>query len=336
MKFFSGDSPSSILFGMSSLVGLVFTTVYTTVSLYSSQDLNLGAITVIVTLAIVNAILSFLLYIQSKGYYYFVNKNSNSDIQIVKFERAISDLEKKHRVEKEKINEIGYIYHNILDQVRNKMALTLELYEEILFTGEAPKAEKAVDMIRINKSLGIYIVNNIKDLFDILTRDNCSVAIKLLEGVENKDDKQVSTFIRDTRSYRDRNGRSLKEFLWYENSAFRCILTGEGSTSYFACDDLAGETGYINTNQFWQGYYNATLVAPIRLGNVKSYETKLDDSIIGFICIDNFKGNLNNRTSIELISGLVDSLYLYFYYHDKLISLITDINTGNKEQIDAL
>jgi len=180
---------------------------------------------------------------------------------------------------------------------------------------------------RITKQFNIFLVNNVKDIFDLLTNDDCSVCIKIV-GVNNKEEVTISTLMRDTKSFRKRrsnDGLFNEPFLWYENTAFKNILSNDIADTYFVCDDLSAEQSYVNLNSNWKKSYNATLVAPFRIDVSDSfYEEGACSNITGFLCIDNHKGNFNNEPSIETVASIVDSLYQYFNVSGDLTLLATD------------
>lgn len=329
IPFLSNDSPASIFFGMSSVVGLIFTVVYTVVSIYKNE-FGVGANSVIITLAVVNSILGFALFLQSTNHYSLISDNSGLNLKRVKCQQKINELEFKLKNEKSINNEIAFIFHNIHDQLRDNTHSLIKLYEELLIdtTKNANYAE-IIDILRITKLYNLYVANNIKDLFDKLTGSNCSVAIKMINGFVDDNDPIISTLIRDTRSYRLRRANDSLDntgFLWHENTAFRNIMKCNNPAKYYASDELSNEKGYVNINSNWNKFYNATLVYPIRLGFRQDYQAQLDKSIIGFICVDNVDGNLNNNACIDALAAIAESLYLYFTFNKKILDVIEGRN----------
>ena len=334
LPFMRNDSPASIIFGLASVVGLIFTVVYTIVSLYNNE-FGVGPNSVIITLAVVNSILGSILYIQSTNHYTLITDKSESTIKGIKYQQSIKDLEAELDNKDEINNEIAFIFHNIHDQLRDKMHALVELYESLLLDGsKVAEYSEVMDVLRITKSYNLYVVNNTKDLFDKLTGSNTSVCIKLINGFADENDPIIATLIRDTRSYRyRRSNESLAtlDFLWHENTAFKTILSNSYPNSYYASNDLAKESGYVNINQNWQRFYKSTLVCPIRLGISDECNNNLDESVIGFICVDNMEGGLDESACIDALSSIADSLYLYFTYNEKILNLVQKRNIPEGE-----
>jgi len=319
------DSPASIVFGIASIVGLIFTLIYTSISLYKN-DYSVDHVAVILTLAVVNALLGFFLYIQSSNHYSLVADKHESTLDGFKYRQLI----KEYRATIADLNsinaEISFIFHNINDQLRDNTYNLMQLHDSLLFD-KTKNAEESdvVDVLRITKSFNLYVVDNIKDLFDKLTNSNTSVCIKFLNGFVDDNDPLISTLMRDTRSYRIRKSSEAvfsKNFLWHENSAFKDILSINNSAKYFASDDLANEKGYVNCNANWEDQYNSTIVCPIRYGAVDSGVNGLDMGVIGFICVDNFEGKLDQAVCIDALAAIADSLYLYFIFNNKIFDLV--------------
>jgi hypothetical protein len=93
-------------------------------------------------------------------------------------------------------------------------------------------------------------------------------------------DKWILTFARD-RDTIDNDNREVSEFLYSlsRNSAYQYLFNSD--KSYFCCDNLLSQTGYLNESESWTKFYNATVVVPIRYvsssGSLISY---------GFITVD--------------------------------------------------
>ena len=338
LTLFRNDSPTSIFFGMSSVVGLLFTVVYTSISLYN-QDFNISYFSIIITLALVNSLLAFVLFTQSANHYSMLRDKSDLDINALNDVQKIKILEKQLSKELLLKSEIAFIMHNIHDQLRDRMSELIYLNEALLKDkNRVASNSEILDNLRISKSFNMYIVNNIKDLFDKLTNDNCSVSLKMINGWVDDNDPIISTLIRDSRSYRERysnDSLSNDPFLWHENTAFKNILSRARSDKFYVSDNLKDESGYVNINSNWKKYYNATLVIPIRLSLGDDSDSELDESIIGFICVDNFCGRLDNSATKDLLASICDSLYLYFTYNMDFMELVKDRNEEHNRAKEA-
>lgn len=77
--------------------------------------------------------------------------------------------------------------------------------------------------------------------------------------------------------------------------------------SYFASDNLLYEKEYRNGNNQWGKYYNSCLVVPISI-----FIEEKTRNIIGFLCVDNKEGNLNNSSNIEFMFAVGDLFYSFF------------------------
>jgi len=208
--------------------------------------------------------------------------------------------------------EIARIIHNIHDQLRDRISELFALAEDI-DGGTSPSPEELVDIQRTNEMFYLFLVDNIKILMDIITGDKCAVTIKIVEASDSNV-LMMRTFMRDAASYRARKGAdsSAAEYPYYENTAFKEILAG-ARRSFFVSDDLSGEPTYSNSNSNWKSLYNATLVCPIRMQlNLDSVTDRQEFSVLGFLCVDNFKGGLNRPDCIELLASIADSLFNHF------------------------
>lgn len=160
-----------------------------------------------------------------------------------------------------------------------------------------------------------YMVANVKEVFDVLTGNDCAVSIKLLDtqGV-------IRTLIRDAISSRERSeiDRQLPEYRHDQNSAFEIILDEEANQSYYMSNDLKTEQSYNNANKNWNRYYNACLVAPIRYIIEMKEDGAEKSAVLGFICVDNKKGGFNEVGKDVLASYADHCFHLFnFYFKQK-------------------
>jgi hypothetical protein len=182
----------------------------------------------------------------------------------------------------------------------------------------------------------VEAITNVKEVFDIITNDSCSVCFKIIDR-----DNFISTVLRDPVSGRSReaadNSPDLARFDYRRNTAFLKILNKEDTATYFACDDLidlAASGGYINGNPNWQKLYNATLVAPLRYFYDKQNR---ESSVLGFICVDNFAGGLENEAAKDLLAWFADLCFhlwcLTGASSERLSGLETYMKGGHTEGI---
>jgi len=207
--------------------------------------------------------------------------------------------------------EVADILHSIQDQLRDRVYELLAT-KLALDVGETPSETELVDLERTNEMFYLFVVNNIKTAMDTLTDDKCSVCIKMLvEGDQGI--LMLRTFMRDSSSYRERKVADTEaaEYPYFENTAFKEILSGD--RNYYASNDLSAETTYINSNRNWRELYNSTLVCPIRMQLIPEEETdSVDYSVLGFLCVDNRRGGLAERVSVQTLASIADSLYNHF------------------------
>lgn len=325
------------IFGLSSLIGLVITVIVTFFAILEG-DYGAQPNIVIFSLAFINlalAVVSIYLLKRSDG----LSKDNAAlqpsiDMLTSKFER----LESSYSDYKYNIGEVADINHSIQDQLRDRI---YELYSEYnaIALGEDLKALEQIDYGRTNEMFYLFIVDNIKRIFDILTNDKCSVCIKLLEEGEHESEIMVRTFMRDSGSYRERKSsdKAIYEYPYYENTAFKTILSPETPDGYYASDDLMSERTYLNMNPSWNNYYNSTLVCPIRIELIDDADSEYRAySILGFICVDNQRGGMNNRIAIQTLAGIADSLYNHFLLYNELQNSLHGLGASKEvEDVDA-
>ena len=307
------------IFGLSSLIGLIITAV---VTLFAILEGNYGTepSVVIFGLAFISlafAVVNIYLFKRSDT---LSRNNAALQPSIDILNGELERLKLSCDNDKYIFAEIADIGHSIQDQLRDRI---YELYNErSAIVSEEDLADfERIDHERTNEMFYLFLVDNIKRIFDLLTSDKCSVCIKMLDEGNHESEIMVRTFMRDSGSYRERKSsdKAIYEYPYHENSAFKTILAPDTPNSYYVSDDLSKERTYINMNPNWNQYYNATLVCPIRIEILEEEESEnYKYSVLGFICVDNQKGGLNNRTAIQLLAGISDSLYNHFLLFNEL------------------
>lgn len=98
------------------------------------------------------------------------------------------------------------------------------------------------------------MVTNIKEVFDVLTGDECSVSVKLVDFEKNE--YYIRTFLRDPITSRERSGadQKLPKFPYNQNTAFYNILDPNCPNSFFLCNDLKNKENYFNCNINWRNF----------------------------------------------------------------------------------
>ena len=300
----------SIIFGFFSAIGLALNMGYTYVALKKHMEVEYRE--VIVTLGASVLILSFTFVVLT---IYFARKFI-----------ALQDLPEKNANYYERIrrNEIimkhtAECIHNVLhyhriilyemdDYITNLVHVSEDRLKEIL-----SEFEKYISALTAN----------LQSYFSLVTDDRCAITIKIVKEVEanGKKRNKVKTFFRDPISCRRRrradkklDGSDLISDVT-DNTALHVITSRDFSQTTFLCNDLREERDYMNRNLNWREYYFATAVVPISLRVGKNKR-----QIAGFLCVDNFKGNLANQQVEDFLLGIGDILFTLFRKYDTIIT----------------
>lgn len=228
------------------------------------------------------------------------NKDQKNVIETL--EGLLTDSKDTHK-------KTSMIIHNICHE--NRLILYYLLYEAY-----DADALKLLSIKSSFKKYFMFLLANIKEIFDIITGDDCAACIKLIDG-----DKNVQTFMRDPISYRSRHqtDKDLPLFHSKSNTAFNLIASEEFSDSYYVNDNLTGDKSYTNTNTRWRDFYNAAIVTPIRISLPTNKDNGEEESyLLGFLCVDNQKGNFNNEVCINTLSAIGDLCFHLFNIYDSL------------------
>lgn len=162
----------------------------------------------------------------------------------------------------------------------------------------------------------ILFCNNLKVIYDNITKSNCAVSIKVPIGDNKVDEKTVLVNLA-----RDVNHQS-RDTLKYTNvkhtligntafsSSFNKFIKGQKERC-FINNNISGSTNYDNTSR--EGYddgilpYQSELVHPIV--PIKNTDNN-NLNCHGFICIDSDKQNVfKGKYDIAIIEGVADGLY---------------------------
>jgi len=282
------------IFGYSSFIGLVITTIYTIYLLFFSgvpeEEASLVPITII--LAVVNLCFGTL-SIYAIRRYDKLHQNYNESSSVIN-----SLIESIKNLKSVQMN-IAQITHNFAHEYRKQIS---ELYTDLI-NQDYDKFENR--KASFDKFL-LYMIANIKEAFDVITGDVCSACIKMLD-----ENKNVRTKWRDPISYRSRSNidKRLPEYPFWKNTAFRNILD-PGCPPYYISNNLSGENSYNNANPEWKALYNACLVIPIRL--VTNEVTEEWSVVLGFICVDNKNGGFDDKIALDFLASFGDLCFHLF------------------------
>ena len=219
------------------------------------------------------------------------------------------DLKASHKI-------IAKVFHNINHEAR----ILIQTIKDVLTTKDQEEFKETETKFR---EYMIFFLNNVKEVFDVVTRDQCSVCIKLIEPNEtNTEQSYITTHSRDAISYRERStiDKDLEKYPYYENMAFNRLLNKKYADKYYICNDLQNERPYTNINPNWKKYYNACLVVPISLP-YKDIDGKKKRIIIGFLCVDNLKGGFDELVAHDLLAAIADLQFIVFSLFDDLKTL---------------
>lgn len=303
------------IFGLSSLIGLLISIGLTLYALFSGNYapdagamlVSLGAVNVVLAIVVVGALLKAEEYWKRIG-----ELGPLGQLQ----EEKIRSLSAQLVTQRDNGYEVARIIHNIQDQLRDRINELFQATEDI-DNDDPPSIEELLDLQRTNEMFYLFLVDNLKIMMDALTGDKCAVTIKIVEASEGGV-FMMRTFMRDAVSYRARKSAdsSAAEYPYYENTAFREILSGP-RRNFYVSDNLSGESTYSNSNPHWKRLYNATLVCPIRMQlNSETPTDRQEHSVLGFLCVDNLRGGLDRPDCVELLASVADSLFNHFLMLD--------------------
>lgn len=161
-------------------------------------------------------------------------------------------------------------------------------------------------------SAKIIVTNNVQQVLDqahriftILTGETSYFTIKII--VKENDEYWLKTARRDAACHDMRKARDKKKEPLRNNRQMEEIV--RGLRTNFACDNLKREKAanrYDNSREDWADFYNATLVVPI---------AGLQDDEINSIllCVDNFRGGLNNKLAVSIANYLANRLSIMLH-----------------------
>jgi hypothetical protein len=158
-------------------------------------------------------------------------------------------------------------------------------------------------------------------IFTTLTGDTCYVTIKFT--MEKNGERYLKTAQRDTACADKRKSRDKKDELLSRNRQIENVILGIHTE--YACDDLRREERlglYENSRDDWKGFYNATLVVPIA-------ELDNDETKSTILCIDNFRGGLNNKLALSIANYLANRLSIMLHR----VSVLDEFSSGTRSSI---
>lgn len=278
-------------YGILTTLGLVITVIYSILTFKEGiKEEATGKVILLLSTSIIVLIIVF----------FFNSRYFNRKIQ------ELSDIPKDYYfLKKEKdrfdivLNQLSECSHIITHYYRNINVG----YSHFINNQDEYKDKDIIDLVDRFNDFMINVTTNLQQYFTLITEDNCSITIKLL----NNQTGNVKTYFRDPVNFKKRRDAGNGICHYSDNTAFEIIISPNYSNTYFSEDDLVDLHGifqYKNPNHEWFKYYNSTLVVPISLLIEKDKR-----NIIGFLSVDNYKGNLAFNSNKEYLFFVSDLLY---------------------------
>jgi hypothetical protein len=300
----------NIIFGISSLIGCITTIVFTYFAYRNKANASYDEI--IITLGTTTTIFTLVFVASSFYYIYKLSKTYTIEIENVILIDKIKNSEIIIKNTSEYLNNLSYYQRQILHKFDS-------------FLEDKNKDEKGLKKITEDfmQFLSTF-TSNLQSYFTLVTTDNCAITIKIVK------DNKVKTFYRDSISYRSRKSSDINldgsNFIYKisDNFAFHVITSSDyKAVSYFS-NDLKSNKEYYNRNPLWKDLYNATAVVPISLniGDCKS-------EMLGFLCVDNFNGNLSHKAIEGFLCSSSSLLYNIFSKFEKIVNFANQNNIKN-------
>jgi hypothetical protein len=219
-------------------------------------------------------------------------------------------------------NFIYYLFTNI--HRKNAYAEAIVFLKEGFAGINKLKRENSNDSEEIMRTM-VALCNNIKSVFDKLTKVDCSVSIKIPKiNQPISGDAVVENICRDFNHYLVRNTDAYKkqEHRVSGNTAYQVILNsvlnGDRSRFFYLNNNVPKTKDYQTTSR--AAYPNGVLpykselvypILPIHPPQVDATQnSKPKYEIWGFLCIDcNDVNKFNERYHVPLIEGVADGVF---------------------------
>lgn len=188
---------------------------------------------------------------------------------------------------------------------------------DFLISSYRRKGPRLDRLLEHSSSFLSALLTHTKEIFDVHTGDKCCACIKIVtkhdpynqnEGAQENLINKVQTLKRDYASSAERTaaaGHDRQAYPYKHNTAFDVIYNDGSVDGFWYCNDLEalGES-YLNGHQGWRRHYNATAVIAIR--NPSDFSPEY---IVGYLCIDNFKGGFDDAYCKYILSCFAHTLY---------------------------
>lgn len=314
-KSFNSSSWITLIGFISSILTIIQVVLYIILLPQSSNGENLWHL-IVYQSAIVTCVITLCALLTRSQYKIFdINKQLYSSK--TESEKSAKEIELKNRI----IAELSVNNHNILHEIRQVQYKLYKHFINQLFIFDnhnTANNNNNIDICDIFdteepencdlKDFMTFFTTNVKNSFDSLTEDKCSVYISLIDDF----DKQlVRTYYRDPSSYTERTNIDLQYPVYSISSftPFKHILNERTIDTVFACDNCIDYNNFCDRNDNWNEFYNSCISVPIRLRVDKN---KNRHHVIGFLTIDNKNGRLDNSIAKSIARSYADCLYMIF------------------------
>lgn len=314
-----------LLSALASIGGFIFIFIK-----YKNAQTEYTSLLIIVILVLV----AFTVFLVLRMYKLAIQTKQHDELK-----NKISDLDNDLYRSNELTNDMIHAIHNIIHESRSRMQI---IYDDII----NENFDQTIERQESFKKYLMYVLSNIKEIYDNITCQTCAISIKILEleSCQNEPSSSgskgdscynkfmISTLYRDSVSFRHRNKYSEENnrFEVSSNTAFDIILSPNNNVSYYYSNDLQGEHSYINSNRHWKKLYNATLVVPIRTPIFSNGKYTGGYDVIGFITVDNFLGGFNDTLAYNALATIADNIYHVFILQSDFMEL-ANTNKGSKQ-----
>jgi len=203
--------------------------------------------------------------------------------------------------------DLAALAHEFNDKLYDLMKLGVEYDAECANPQSIDIAKFERELNHLMADFNSGYLNGVAKYFSTYTGDpSCASCIKA-HNWDGAPSGNIKTLCRDNRSGHERvYDNKLDPFHYKMNTAFKQICDEDSDT--YVCDDLdeAERNGKYQSLQNNRTYH-ATLVSAIR--RPKTTDRK---NIVGFLCVDNKTGNLDNEVARRSISILALNYFTFF------------------------
>lgn len=288
--------------------------------------------TVIITLLIAFITLMITFIVVSRYFVIQLKKNKDYKTLYTIEQRTLKDQVLTNKYKSDCLHNIAHYYRNCMKNLDLKSDKV-----ELLSKEEKQKIITRVDFFLV------VLTSNLQNYFSFVTGDNCSITIKLA----SRDKKHFVTFFRDPINFNKRRKAYNREerYLIKNDSALSIITNPAFENTYFYADNLQnlniGNSPYKNSNPMWKEFYNATLVVPITMivekKDKKTGKKEIENNVLGFLSVDNFKGKLGTDENKEFLLGVGDLLYILIEKYKNFIEIAyEDIKENQRVKISKM